>query len=107
MNGNKRATAKPEWTDPDDAPDLSEADLNQATWRIGERTVSPEEGMAAMHAVARRGRPAGSTKADAKQAVTIRYSPEVLAAFRAAGAGWQARMNDALKDWLKTHSPTA
>ena len=52
-----------------------------------------------------RGRPMGSTKADAKQAVTVRYSPDVLTAFRATGAGWQARMNDALKDWLQTHSP--
>ena len=52
-----------------------------------------------------RGRPIGSTKDDAKQAVTVRYSPDVLAAFRASGAGWQTRMNDALKDWLQTHSP--
>ena len=52
-----------------------------------------------------RGRPVGSVKDDAKQAVTVRYSPEVLAAFRATGAGWQARMNDALKDWLRSHSP--
>lgn len=53
-----------------------------------------------------RGRPVGSTKEETKQAVTVRYSPDVLAAFRATGAGWQARMNDALKDWLQTHSPT-
>ena len=53
-----------------------------------------------------RGRPVGSIKEETKQAVTVRYSPDVLAAFRATGAGWQARMNDALKDWLQTHSPT-
>ena len=52
-----------------------------------------------------RGRPVGSLKDNAKQAVTVRYSPDVLAAFRATGAGWQTRMNDALKDWLRTHSP--
>ena len=52
-----------------------------------------------------RGRPVGSVKDDSKQAVTVRYSPDVLEAFRATGAGWQARMNDALKDWLQTHSP--
>ena len=52
-----------------------------------------------------RGRPVGSVKAEAKQAVTVRYSPEVLARFRASGKGWQARMNDALKEWLQTHSP--
>lgn len=54
----------------------------------------------------RAGRPKGSTKVQAKQAVTVRYSPDVLAAFRAAGPGWQTRMNDALKDWLRTHSAT-
>lgn len=52
-----------------------------------------------------RGRPVGSTKSDAKQAVTVRYSPDVLAAFRATGAGWQTRMNDALRDWLRNQSP--
>ena len=48
-----------------------------------------------------RGRPVGSIKQDAKQAVTVRYSPDVLAAFKATGQGWQARMNDALREWLK------
>lgn len=52
-----------------------------------------------------RGRPVGTVKEDAKQAVTVRYSPDVLSAFRASGAGWQARMNEALKEWLQTHSP--
>lgn len=103
MNANKHATAP--WVDPDDAPDLSEADLSQATWRVGEREVSAAQGMAAFAAQARRGRPVGSAKTDAKQAVTIRYSPEVLEAFRASGPGWQRRMNDALRDWLRTHSP--
>ncbi len=52
-----------------------------------------------------RGRPAGTVKDDSKQAVTVRYSPDVLEAFRATGAGWQTRMNEALRDWLQTHSP--
>jgi uncharacterized protein (DUF4415 family) len=39
--------------------------------------------------------------------VTIFLGCDVLAAFRATGAGWQTRMNDALKDWLRTHSPAA
>jgi uncharacterized protein (DUF4415 family) len=33
------------------------------------------------------------------------YSPDVLAAFRATGRGWQTRMDEALLDWLETHSP--
>lgn len=51
-----------------------------------------------------RGRPVGTRKDDSKQAVTVRYSPDVLVAFKATGPGWQARMNDALRDWLRTHS---
>jgi uncharacterized protein (DUF4415 family) len=31
----------------------------------------------------------------------IRLDPEVLEAFRATGKGWQTRINDALKEWLK------
>jgi uncharacterized protein (DUF4415 family) len=34
----------------------------------------------------------------------IRLDAEVLDAFKAGGRGWQTRINDALKDWLKTHS---
>ncbi len=40
-----------------------------------------------------------------KQATTIRLSPDVMAAFKATGAGWQTRIDAALKDWLRTHSP--
>jgi uncharacterized protein (DUF4415 family) len=40
-----------------------------------------------------------------KASVTIRYDADVLEAFRASGEGWQTRMNDALKDWLRTHRP--
>lgn len=45
-------------------------------------------------------------KAPLKERITIRLSPEVVAPFRATGDGWQARLDAALKDWLKTHTPT-
>jgi len=38
-----------------------------------------------------------------KERITIRFSPDVLAKFRAAGRGWQTRMEAALRDWLRTH----
>lgn len=47
----------------------------------------------------------GPQKAPTKERVTIRLSPDVVARFRATGAGWQTRMDAALKDWLRTHSP--
>jgi uncharacterized protein (DUF4415 family) len=40
-----------------------------------------------------------------KERITIRLSKEVVESFRAGGAGWQTRIDAALKDWLKTHSP--
>ena len=104
MNESNRV-AKSEWVDPDDAPELTDEFFEKAVWQVGEKNVTREEGMAAMRAAVSRGRPAGTTKANAKQAVTVRYSPEVLAAFKATGAGWLARMNDALRDWLRTHTP--
>lgn len=53
-------------------------------------------------AAARRspGRPAGSNK----ESTTVRFDRDVLDAFRAGGAGWQTRMNAALREWLKEHS---
>jgi uncharacterized protein (DUF4415 family) len=48
-----------------------------------------------------RGRPQLANK---KQLVSIRYSPEVINYFRASGAGWQARMDAVLKQYVEAHS---
>lgn len=48
-----------------------------------------------------RGRPKLVSK---KQLVSIRYSPEVIDYFKASGAGWQARMDSVLKDYVEAHS---
>lgn len=53
----------------------------------------------------RAGRPVGSTKPVPKVPTTIRLSPEVMAAFKATGKGWQTRIDAALKDWLASHTP--
>lgn len=67
-----------------------------------ERPLTREEMQAGIEAYRKqRGRPAGSDK----ESTTIRFDRDVLAAFRAAGPGWQTRMNAALRDWLKNHSP--
>jgi uncharacterized protein (DUF4415 family) len=47
----------------------------------------------------------GPQKAPTKERITIRLSPEVVGAFRASGDGWQVRMDDALKEWLRDHQP--
>lgn len=38
-----------------------------------------------------------------KEAVTVRYDADIIERFMASGDGWQTRMNNALRDWLKTH----
>jgi len=48
-----------------------------------------------------RGRPKLEYK---KQLVSIRYSPEVIDYFRASGAGWQARMDAVLKDYVRAQA---
>jgi uncharacterized protein (DUF4415 family) len=48
----------------------------------------------------------GPQVAPTKQLVSVRCSPEVLAFFKAGGAGWQSRMDDALKQWVSTQCKT-
>ncbi|MDQ3261680.1 MAG: BrnA antitoxin family protein [Pseudomonadota bacterium] len=47
----------------------------------------------------------GPQRAPKKERITIRLSPEVVERFRATGEGWQTRLDAALQDWLKSHSP--
>lgn len=47
----------------------------------------------------------GPQKSLTKERITIRLSPEVVQRFRATGEGWQTRLDAALKDWLKSHTP--
>lgn len=65
-------------------------------------TDRPEELRTGIEAARRgRGRLAGT---GSEEQVAIRIDRDVLAAFLAGGAGWQTRMNDALREWLKEHS---
>jgi uncharacterized protein (DUF4415 family) len=41
-----------------------------------------------------------------KVATSVRYDRDVLDAFRSTGEGWQTRMNDALRDYAKSHGMT-
>jgi len=67
-----------------------------------DRPLTRDEMRDGIAAAKRRGRPVGSGD---KEQVAIRFDREVLAAFRAGGPGWQTRMNNALRDWLKEHQP--
>ena len=66
-----------------------------------DRPATADELQAGVAAQRKRGRPTSDVT---KEQVAIRFDRDVLSAFRAAGPGWQTRMNDALRDWLRTHS---
>ena len=48
----------------------------------------------------KRGRPPVSRP---KEHVNIRLDADILEAFKDSGAGWQTRINTALRAWLKSH----
>ena len=77
MSANKKSL-KPDWQDPDDAPDLS----------------TPEWQAIFDKVPVRRGRPPLD---EPKVSTTIRLDADILAAYRAEGPGWQTRMNDVLR----------
>jgi len=95
MNAKSQNTAKA-WVDSEDAPELTDDFFEQGVWKIGDKPVSRPE--AQQELARRRGRPAGS---GGKVSTTIRFDAEILDAFKATGEGWQTRMNDALKEWLR------
>lgn len=45
----------------------------------------------------------GPQQRPTKVPVTVRYSPEVIAYFRATGKGWQHRMDAALKQYIASN----
>lgn len=80
MTESKRAT-KATWTDPDDAPELTDEWFEKADLYHGEKLV-------------RRGRPPAEKP---KKAISLRVDSDVLEKFKADGPGWQGRMNDVLR----------
>jgi uncharacterized protein (DUF4415 family) len=45
----------------------------------------------------------GANKRPTKERVAVRYSPEVLAYFRATGASWQSRKGEALREYTEQY----
>lgn len=72
----------------DDNPEWTEADFARA------KPISAFPELAAAFAQARA---CGLQKAPTKHQVTMRFDQDLLAYFKAAGPGWQGRMNAALR----------
>ena len=49
------------------------------------------------------GRTRGPGKKPVRVQTAIRFEPDVLAGLRATGRGWQTRVNDVMREWLRTH----
>ena len=64
--------------------------------------VTPGGGVTATLAALRRSR--GPQKAARKVPTALRLSPEVVAFFKAGGRGWQTRVDEVLKQYVKQHS---
>ena len=97
----KQLKPNPELID-EENPEWTAADFRRAQPAA---LVLPElfgERKAAEMLQPKRGRP---VSANPKAHVNLRLDAEVVEAFRASGDGWQTRLNAALKDWLKTHTP--
>lgn len=47
------------------------------------------------------GRP--KSKTPLKVATTIRFDADLLEALKALGRGWQTRVNEAMREWIKSH----
>ena len=75
--------------DYDELPDMSDRDLSNGVFQV--------KGVPVM------GRPPIGAKS--KKQITIRLDPDVIAAFKATGAGWQGRMNDSLAAAAKNLKP--
>lgn len=85
-------------------PDPEMAEFEEALLRSLEQAVRGEGRVTTPEQIAaRRGRPVGSVKVAPKVATTIRFDPDVLEALKASGRGWQTRVNEAMREWLKTH----
>lgn len=68
--------------------DADAAPLTEAQWQ-------------AAKPLARVGRPPSARPL--KVPTTIRFDADVLAALKASGKGWQTRVNEAMREWIKSH----
>ena len=82
------------WVDPGDAPPITAADLERASFQIGGRQVSRAEFQQDLVK-----RPPGRPPVPVKRPMlSMRVDVEVLTRLRASGKGWQTRVNALLKE---------
>jgi hypothetical protein len=86
---SKKAEAHvPHQDDPDEIPELNDADFARGVWHRGGKPLPHGP----------RGRPKSGNP---KRPVSLRLDPDVLAHFRHSGRGWQSRINAVLRKAAK------
>jgi uncharacterized protein (DUF4415 family) len=74
----------------DELPELTDEMMARASYKVaGVKKAAPQH--------------RGKQKSPTKIALQIRLPPEVVEYFKAEGAGWQSRIGEALKKWIKLH----
>ncbi len=76
----------------EELPEITDEDVARAVFSKGGDTLP--------NPARPRGRP---RKPDARVQLSVRLSPDVIDRFRSMGAGWQTRIDQALREWLKEH----
>ncbi|MCL2020825.1 MAG: BrnA antitoxin family protein [Betaproteobacteria bacterium] len=87
--------------DPDN-PEWTEEDFRRAR---PAREVLPPDLYAALIAMNRKAGVRGPGQKPTKVQTAIRFDPDVLAALKSTGRGWQTRVNDVMKAWVAEHAP--
>ena len=80
-----------------------ESDDENPTWTKEDFAKAKPAGQVLPTLVAAYRKTRGPGRKPAKIPTTVRLDPDVLEAFRAAGRGWQTRLNAALREWLQAH----
>lgn len=88
--------------DPESPYDPNDPAAVEAYWK--DAVLVLEGGIPAVRAaLAEKRRQRGAQKTPVKVPTTIRFDADVLAELKATGKGWQTRVNDAMREWIKDH----
>src|SRR5438270_2856156 len=89
----RKKSAKQEWVDPDDAPEIPDDAWDRAQISVGGTVIREATGT-----LTKRGRPPVGD--EPKQQVTLRLAPKVIRYFKETGEGWQTRLNETLEKYV-------
>lgn len=84
--------------------EAAESDPDNPIWTDADWATARPASEVVPDIVAEYRRTRGKQKAPTKEQIALRVDADVLAYFRDTGKGWQARMNDALRDAMKRAS---